>query len=164
MSNVWVVGILTYGHVLAAIGWLGAVLTINIALAPLMGRFAPSTRIDLLQHFLPRFARMTMIFSGLTVVFGAALYSQVYQDASHTWDLVIGIGILLAILAFVDGAAVATPTANRLAAMARQVVAQPGTPPPAELPKQLARLQHAAMASLFLLIATLAFMVAAGQI
>jgi uncharacterized membrane protein len=164
MSNAWVVGVLTYAHVLSAIGWLGAVLTMNLAIAPLLNRFAPSTRLDILGLFLPRFSRLTAIFSGLTVLTGAGLYSQIYSQNDAGWFPVIGIGILLALIAFFDGVLLLAPLTKRVSGMANAMGSQPAAPPSPEFLSTVRKLQVSAIASMFLLLATLAFMVAAGQV
>lgn len=164
MTDAWIVGLLTYAHVLSAIGWLGAALTMNIALGPIMSRFAPGTRMDLLQHFVPRFGRMTAIFAGLTVLFGIGLYATIYSGSSGTWFSVIGVGILLALIAFVIGAAVIIPAGNRLAAIAREMAGKPPGPPPPEFAPLLRRLQVFSFLAMVLLLAVLGFMVAAAQI
>lgn len=164
MTDAWIVGVLTYAHVVSAIGWLGAALTMNIALGPLMNRFAPGTRLDLLQQFVPRFGRMVAAFAGLTVLFGFGLYASIYSGSSGTWFTVIGVGILLALVAFVDGAVVIIPAGNRLAAMAGDMAGKPPGPPPAEFAPTLRRLQVSSVIAMVLLLAVLGFMVAAAQI
>lgn len=164
MLDPWIVGALTYAHVLCAIGWLGAALTMNLALGPLMNRFAPSTRMDLLHHFVPRFGRMTAAFAGLTVLFGVGLYAAVYSGSSPLWFSVLGVGIVLALVAFVLGAAVIVPSGNRLAAIAGSMAGQPPAPPPPEFAPLLRRLQVSSLAAMLLLLAVLGFMVAAAQI
>ena len=164
MTDAWIVAVLTYAHVLSAIGWLGAALTMNIALGPLMSRFAPGTRMDLLQHFVPRFGRMTAAFAGLTVLFGFGLYAAVYSGSSDTWFSVIGVGIVLALVAFVDGAVVIIPAGTRLAAMARDMAGKPPGPPPPEFAPLLRRLQVSSVVAMVILLAVLGFMVAAAQI
>lgn len=164
MTIAWFVGLLTYAHVLSTIGWLGAALTMNLALGPVMNRFSPSTRRDLLQHFVPRFGRIMAAFSGLTVLFGFGLYAAVYSGASDTWFPVIGVGILLALVAFVVGAAVTVPAGNRLAAIARELAGKPPGPPPPEFSPLLRRLQVSSFGAMLILLAVLSFMVAAAQV
>lgn len=164
MTDAWIVGVLTYGHVLSAIGWLGGALTMNLALGPLMSRFSTGTRMDLLQQFVPRFGRMTAAFAGLTVLFGFGLYAEVYSGSSSIWFSVIGVGILLALVAFVLGAGVIIPTGNRLAAIARDMAGKPPGPPPAEFAPLLRRLQLTSFVAMVILLVVLGFMVAAGQI
>ena len=164
MTDAWIVGLLTYAHVLSAIGWLGGALTMNLALGPLMNRFAPSTRMYLLQHFVPRFGRTTAAFAGLTVLFGVGLYASIYSGSSATWFTVLGVGILLALVAFVIGVAVTVPAGNRLAVIARDMAGKPPGPPPPEFAPLLRRLQVSSALAMVLLLAVLGFMVAAAQI
>ncbi len=164
MTDAWIVGVLTYAHVLSAVGWLGSALTMNIALGPLMNRFAPGTRTDLLQHFVPRFGRMNAAFAGLTVLFGLGLYVAIYSGSSQLWFTVIGVGIALALVAFVLGAAIIIPAGNRLSAIARDMSSKPPGPPPAEFVPLLRRLQVASLVAMLILVVVLGFMVAAAQI
>lgn len=164
MVDTWVIAVLTYGHIISAIGWLGAVFVINLVIGPLMPRFSPATRLDLLQHFGPRFSRIVLMFAGLTVVFGGALFWALEPGTSLVWKETIGTGILLAAIAFVEGAVLTAPTSFRLAKVAATVAANPGTPPPPEMPKLLRHMTVGAFTGMLILVAALAFMVSAAQI
>ncbi len=164
VTDAWIVGVLTYAHILSAIGWLGSALTMNIALGPLMNRFAPGTRVDLLQHFVPRFGRMSAAFAGLTVLFGIGLYVSIFSGSSHLWFTVIGVGTALALVAFVLGAGIIIPAGNRLSAIARDMASQPPGPPPAEFAPLLRRLQVASLGAMLILVVVRGFMVTAAQI
>ncbi len=164
MPSALLVGVLTYGHILSAIGWLGAVLTINLTLGPLMGRFAPSTRAELLRQFLPRFVRVTESFAGSTVVFGLGLYAVLSPGSSSSWHLTVGIGIAIAAVAFVSGLVLIVPVSRRLSRLAEDRVDQPAAPAPPELGRLVRRLQAASFASMLLLLAVLVFMVSAAQV
>ena len=164
VTDAWVVAVLTYAHVLCAIGWLGGALTMNFALGPLMGRFSPSTRIDLLQHFVPRFGRLTAAFAGLTVLAGLGLYASIYSGSSGAWFPIIGVGIILALVAFVLGAGIIIPTGNRLATLARDMAEKPPGPPPPTFAPLLRRLQATSLVTMLILLVVLGFMVTAAQI
>ncbi len=162
VDAVWV-AVLTYAHILAAVGWLGATLTINITLLPLMPKFAPSTRGDLLRHFGPRFGLFNLLFAGLTVVFGAALYIVIAPGMSPNWHTTLDIGIAVALVAFVLGLTVTLPAIRRLSRMVPAPDAPPG-PPPQGFTSTLRMMQLGSVAGLALLLVTLGFMVAAAQL
>lgn len=164
MTDAWIVGVLTYAHVLSAIGWLGGDLTVTLAVSPLMDRFAPTTRTDLLQHFVPRFGRVVGAFAGLTVLFGLGLYASIYAGSPGVWFSVIGVGMALAAVAFVIGVGLAIPTGNRLGAIARDLAGKSPGPPPPEFAPLLRRLRVSAVVATVFLLAVVAFMVAAAQI
>jgi hypothetical protein len=147
---------LTFGHVLSAIGWLGLVLTMNVVIGPLMARFSPSTRSDLMIHFLPRFTRATVSFAGATVLSGFALYASLSPDVPN--QQILGFGILLALIAFGLGLAFVVPLSRRLSQMATQA-AGTGTPPPAEFAPTLRKVQMHAVLSMAILIVVVGVMV-----
>ena len=136
----------------------------NFALGPLMSRFSSSTRVELLQHFVPRFGRITAMFAGLTVLFGVGLYVSIYAGSSTTWFSVIQIGMALALVALVVGVGIIIPTGNRLAAIARDLSEKPPGPPPPAFASLLRRLQASSLVAMLLLLVVLGFMVAAAQL
>lgn len=164
LPTIWI-DVLTFGHILSAVVWLGGIVTVNVALSPLLGRFSPATRNEVLRYFAPRFARLTAASAGLTVVFGFGLYAAVYSGASAQWMMTIGVGIVVALVAFVLGMVVTVPTSLRLSRMIPATEATvPSEPPPENLARALRTLRASAGIVALLLVVVLALMVASAQL
>ena len=155
---------LTYGHILAAIAWLGAALMMNLTLGPLMARFSPSTRGELIRLFIPRFTRAVMGAAGGTVLFGLLLYGALMSDGTYADSLSspatlrLTIGITSAVLAFLIGLVFVARPSFRLPKLLPDGPAPPGP----EFNRTLRTVQVGSAVSLVLLLFTLLFMVAAA--
>lgn len=155
--------VLTFGHIFFAIGWLGAALVSNFTLGPLMMGFSPATRRELIMKFFPRFARIVAAFAGLTVLFGIGLYADLMQDSpGMDWMRTLGIGIILAVIAFSIGVGIVLPGSLQMPKLLEET--DPAAPPSPAFGRALRRVQVGSMVSMLLLIGTLAFMVSAAGI
>jgi uncharacterized membrane protein len=159
----YIADVLTFAHILCAIGWLGGAMLSNIVLGPVMPRMTPAGRKDILTHFFPRFARVTAAFAGLTVLFGISLYVYLMTGVDNpAWMQTLGVGILLALIAFAIGVGFILPKTFQLPKLL--AAGDPAGPPSAEFQRTLRQVQMASLVVMFVLIGTVAFMVAAAGV
>ena len=162
------IDVLTYLHVLSAIGWLGGALLFLLVIGPLLPRFAPATRRELILSLLPRLASYLTMFGFATIVFGFALAGAVIYDGldtfdpSQTWGLALTIGILLALLAALEGGLLTRRRLLRLVAMSRDAPTRPDAVPNPEMLVLMGRIRQGAVVTVALLLTALGTMVAAA--
>jgi len=114
----------------------------------------------------PRVALFFQIMAGSTVLFGVLLlYSMGGFDLlslSTFYGLDITIGLSIAFITFLISEFIAVPPLLKAVRMLREMQASGQHQPPAEFPKTLKRATNTANLTVYLLIATSVFMVAAG--
>ncbi len=165
----YVIAVLTWFHILGAIGWLGAAMFFGMIIGPLLPGLSPATRGELLVKLVPRFTRYVAGFAIATSVFGVALVFAIaggnlsILSPSNSFGLFVSAGAAVTIVAMILAFVVVLPTANKIVGITKNMQQNPGPPPP-ELPSFQKRLRISATTVVVLLLIVLAFMVAAANI
>ena len=168
MTSILILGILTWFHILSAIGWFGGDIVLLIGMEPKFGMLSPAARGELMTTLFPRLNKLELVFATGTVLFGPLL---AYETAggnlamlspSTSWGLAITAGATLGLVAFLLEVLVDYPSEKKVIAIMRQMNAENQSVPPAELSKYHERSEYAETAVLLLLFVSLAFMVASG--
>lgn len=158
--------ILAVIHVIFGMMFLGAVFVLNLALSPVVLRLSPTTTKEFFTKFWPSMARFLHAAIGGTALFGLLLYaSGGFNALSGSPAIYLDVGIVLAILAIVEGEALQIPAVNRLI----KTFDQPGMAGSAEqtsfTPEQLKvfdRVKVGGIAGVLTITLSVVFMVAAA--
>ena len=158
--------VLEYGHILSAVGWLGAGMFTAFVLGPLTQQLPPPTALALNAKLIPKLLRYVTMMVASTLLFGILLlYVYVGGDFSTLSTNVEGMelmgGVALALVTAAVAFLVTIPSFNKVAKIAAELV-QSGGAPPAEFKGYAKRAKTGALIGVFLLFAVVAFMVAAG--
>jgi hypothetical protein len=158
-----VIAVLTFFHIIAAMGWLGGVLFFLSAVGPGARSFTPPASLEFLTKVGPKQLRFFAGAATGTIVFGLMLLLATFGTDMSTWPSYIEVGFTLGLIAYLIAVLVTIPTFRKVDKIARQMMANPqGGPPPAEFPRLLKRANLAAMAVAAILILTLVFMVSSA--
>ncbi len=158
--------VLTWLHVLGAVGWLGAVMFFGMVLGPLLGKLSPGTRSELVLKLFPKFSRYVGIFAVFTVIVGVTLALVMANGdlsifaPTTAFGLYITTGATLALVTVIIAFALVIPSARKILKITQNLAQNPGPPPP-ELAKVSSRLRTTSLAGMILLLLVLVFMVAA---
>lgn len=168
MAAPWVVDVLAIGHVVSAIGWLGAGLLSGFVIGPGLQRLSPASRLEFIVKVIPR---MLSYMRGMivgTFVFGLLLlyfrFNGNFSVLSPSTVLGaalsagIGIAVITAVLAF----AFVYPAFNRMVSIANGMLKNAGSPAPPEMAKYATRARVGSMAAALLLVVAAALMVTTG--
>lgn len=139
--------ILRIVHIFSGAYWVGAGLFLMLVLSPTLrslGQSSTPVLTNMFKH--TRFAQLFPLASFLTIVSGLALYDNVSDHFNSDWmssdsGIVLSIGSLLGILAFLHGSTATGPITNRVGKLLLELDAQ-STPPTNE---QLGRLRELQM-------------------
>lgn len=159
-------GVLLWFHIFSAIGWLGSTMLFGMLLGPMLPKFSPQTRAEIVVKFFPKFSIYVEIFGILTLIFGVlATFALIRGDFSllaptTQFGLFISVGALLALVAMLDGIFVIGPATLKIARLTEEMMKNPGPPSP-ELVKASNKVRTSASAGLVILILVLVCMVAA---
>jgi Na+(H+)/acetate symporter ActP len=113
MADVLLVTILTYLHVILAMGWLGGAVLFLSVIAPGLRSLGPAASLEFLAKVGPR---ATWFFIGAatsTVIFGPALFFTLAGDFPATHGIYIG--IILGLIAYLVGMIVTVPSLRQTA-------------------------------------------------
>jgi uncharacterized membrane protein len=121
-------------HIVTGIFWVGSDLLMVFFVEPTVVALGPSGG-AFMQRLTKntRYAQAMPISALLTVVTGILLFSHVSGDFNRDWlmstsGLVLGIGSLAGILAFLDGMIFVGPTINRMEQLGHEMDEQQGPP------------------------------------
>ncbi len=102
-------------HVVFGMNFLGAVFVLNLVLGPIVLLLSPQTVREFFSKFWPAMARFLHISIGGTALFGILLYvSGSFSSSSGTPEIYLDAGIVLGILAIIEGEALQVPAVNKL--------------------------------------------------
>jgi uncharacterized membrane protein len=163
MLSTW---ILAWGHVIAAIGWLGGGILFGFVIAPALEKLSPASRGEFMLKVVPGIARFFQAIAGLTVLFGALLLYNMggpgLLNPSTFYGLDLTVGVTFALLAFLESEFIAVPILLRAVRMVREMVASGAHEPPPEFLRTMRLVKLTAFLSLVLLLLTSICMVGAG--
>jgi len=157
-----VIAVLTFLHIVTAMGWLGGVAFFLSAVGPGVRAFTQPALLEYLTKVGPK---QIGFFAGTatgTIVFGLALLFAAFGTDYSSWPNYIETGFGFGLIAYLVAMAVTLPTVSRVSRIAHQAMSGPPGPPPPELPKLLRRANMATMAVALLLLLALVFMVSSA--
>jgi uncharacterized membrane protein len=158
-----VIAVLTFLHIVSAMGWLGGVVFFLSVIGPGVKRFTPPASLEFLTKVGPKQIRFFAGVATSTLVFGLALLFTAFGTDYSSWPGYIEVGFGLGFVAYLIAILVTIPTFRKVDKIARQMMANPqGGPPPPEFAKLLKRANMAAVAVAVVLFLTLAFMVSSA--
>ena len=163
MADQSVIAVLTFLHIVSAMGWLGGVVFFLSAVSPGVRTFTPPASLEFLTKVGPR---QIMFFAGVataTIIFGLGLLFAAFGTDYASWPSYIEVGFGLGLVAYLVAVLVTIPTFRKVEKIAHQVMGNPqGGPPPPEFAKLLQRANMAAVAVAIILLLALAFMVSSA--
>lgn len=159
MTDQSVIAVLTFFHIVTAMGWLGGVIFFLSAVGPGARAFTPPALLEFLSKVGPKQIRFFAGVATGTIVFGLALLFAAYGTDYSSWPNYIETGLGFGLIAYLIAILVTIPTLRKMDRIARQAMSGPPGSPPPELPRLLRRANMAAMAVALLLLLALVFMV-----
>jgi hypothetical protein len=147
MNDTWIFLLARFVHVVAGVGWAGAVIFIAWLLLPAIRATGPAG--GALMQQLTRVQRLPvylMVLAILTVLSGLSLFWLDVSAFGKAWmhtgpGRTFSAGGALAILTAIFGMAVNTPAAKKMGALIGSIQAA-GTPPSPEQTAEIGRLQN----------------------
>lgn len=159
MADPTVISVLAFLHIVSAIAWMGGIVFFLSAVGPGVRSFSPAATMEYLAKVGPRQVRFFTAMSTATIVFGLGLLYAVYGSDMSAWPTSIEIGFGLGFIAWLIAMVVTVPTTRKAVRIAKQVMANPGNPPPPEFAGVMRRANLAAVTVVLILIVTAIFMV-----
>jgi uncharacterized membrane protein len=158
-----VIAVLTFLHIVSAMGWLGGAIFFLSAVSPGVKTFTPPASLEFLTKVGPKQVRFFAGAATATIIFGLGLLFATFGTDFSTWPSYIEAGFGLGLIAYLIALLVTIPTFRKLDKIAHQMIANPqGGPPPPEFAKYLKRANMAAMVVVLILLLALAFMVSSA--
>ena len=162
MADQSIIAVLTFLHIVTAMGWLGGVIFFLSAVGPGVRAFTPPALLEFLTKVGPKQIRFFAGVATGTIVFGLALLFAAFGTDYSSWPNYIETGFGFGLIAYLIAVLVTIPTIRKLSGIARQLMSGPPGPPPPELLKLLKRANMATMAVALLLLLALIFMVSSA--
>jgi uncharacterized membrane protein len=137
LNNLYVILTLRVLHIGGGVTWVGSAILYLFLLIP-AARSAESAGPKFMQNFGPRFGKMMSIVTTVTVLSGALLYSRFYDGSiSFLWDTSVGlaftIGAVSAIISYVMGASIISPTQEKIGKLGAAMASAGGPPKPEQI-------------------------------
>ncbi len=162
--------VLAFLHIVSAIGWMAATVSLMMVVGPVMGTLSPGNRSELALKLIPRIGPFVGIFSTLTIIFGIALVWTLTNGnlgalAPRTiWGIAMSIGMVLTLGTVVLGTAGAARTSNKILKIIKQEQSSQEPVAQAEIPTLQNRLRISLALVVALQLATVALMVIAARL
>lgn len=110
-----VLSILAVLHVIFGMNFLGSVFVLNLVIGPFVLLLSPSTLTEFFSKFWPAMTRFLHVSIGGTALFGILLYVDgSFNSISGDSAVLLDAGIVLGLLAMIEGEALQVPAVNRL--------------------------------------------------
>jgi uncharacterized membrane protein len=144
LSNLYLILILRVLHIGGGIMWVGSATLYLLLIIP-AARSAQAAGQKFLQTLGPKFGAMMSIVTTTTVLSGALLYSRFYSgNLNFLWNTSVGlaftIGAVAAIISYVMGASVISPTQEKIGKLGAAMAGAGGAPKPEQI-TEMNRLQ-----------------------
>jgi uncharacterized membrane protein len=167
MASAAILALLAYGHVLAAMGWLGGGILTTFVLGPNLRRMPPAASLEFNAKVLPRIIRFVEAMIGATFLFGILLLYFYYDGnfsilSTSSQGMVLSGGIVLALLTAVVVWTVTIPSFKKVIAIANGLLQGSQQAPPPELMRYGKRARMGSIIGVLLLLTVLATMISAG--
>jgi len=157
----FLIDILAYGHVLAAMGWLGGGILTGFVIGPSLRTLSSGAGLEFNAKVLPKIIRFVQASVGATLLFGILLFYEVGPGLTTDQFNEISFGVALAVVTAIVAFAVTIPSFNKVAKIAGEAVTN-NQPPSPDFMKYAKRARQGAMLGVILLLVILATMVASG--
>jgi len=157
-----VIAVLTFLHIITAMGWLGGVAFFLSAIGPGVRAFTPPAMLEFLTKVGPKQIRFFAGTATGTIIFGVALLFAAFGTDYSSWPNYIEAGLGFGLLAYLIAIIVTIPAVRKASRIALQMSSEPPAPPPPELPMLIRRANMATIAVALLLILALVFMVSSA--
>ena len=160
--------VLLWLHLVGAIGWLGAAMVFGMLIGPTLPSLSPASRGELIVKLIPKYIRFAEICAFVTPIFGLTLALYITQgnwiifSPSTNFGLFISIGAMLSLVMWVIAFALVGPTARKLVSITKEMMKNPGSPPPAALQGVSNRLRLTSTTGLVVMLIIVVCMVAAA--
>lgn len=163
MADQSVIAVLTFLHIVSAMGWLGGVIFFISAVGPGVRTFSPLASLEFLTKVGPKQTRFFAGTATSTIIFGLALLFAAFGTDYTAWPRYIEVGFTMGLIAYLIAVLVTIPTFRKIDKIAHQIMGNPQQgPPPPEFAKLLKRANMAAMAVAIILLLALVFMVSSA--
>lgn len=130
--------VLSILHVMFGALFFGAVLVLNIAIAPLILGLPFGTMREFFTRFWPRMTRLLHAAAGGTALFGILLYiAGDFHSEGGINGMLLDAGVLLGLLTIIEGEALQIPTATKLVRSLSDQTQQSWTPEQSKLLKRI---------------------------
>ncbi len=158
--------IFAFGHVLAAMVWLGGGMFTAFALGPNIRKMPQGAALEFNARVVPNLTRFIQASIGSTLLFGLLLLYAV-SDGDSSWFSTtqgeeVSVGIALALVTAIMAFTVTMPAFRKVSKAAAEALEGKQQGPPTEMMANAKRARQGSMAGIILLLITLATMVAAG--
>lgn len=155
-----IITILTYLHVISAMGWLGGAVLFLSVIAPGLRALSPGASLEFLVKVGPKSTRFFIGAATSTIIFGLALFFALQGDFPGYG---IYAGVTLGLLAYLTAMLGAVPAFSKADRLAKDMLSNPPSgPPPAEFTGALRRGGISLTIIVVLLLLAVIFMVASG--
>lgn len=163
MAPATVIAVLTFFHIMAAMGWLGGVIFFISAVSRGLKRFTPGASLEYLTKVGPEQIRFFIGTATGTIIFGLGLLFATFGDNYSNWPSYIEAGFTLGFVAYLIAMLVTVPTFRKVERLAKERMGNPTPGPPSpEFLKYLKRANQAAWAVALILTLALIFMVSSA--
>ena len=165
MTSATVLAVLTYAHVLSAMGWLGGGILTTFVLGPNLKDLPPMAGLAFNAKILPRIVRFVQMMIGSTFLFGILLFYYTFNGefsslGSTSQGMDIYAGIVLALVVAALAWIVNFPSFKKVSKISNDLLSRGGQEaPPADLAKYGNRAKMGSMLGVLLLLIVLATMV-----
>ena len=165
MTSTTVIAILTYAHVLSAMGWLGGGILTTFVLGPNLKNLPPLASFAFNAKILPRIVMFVQMMIGSTFLFGILLFYYTFNGefstlGSTSQGMDIYAGIILALVVAALAWVVNFPSFKKVTRISEDLLSRGGQEaPPADLAKYSQRARMGSMLGVLLLLVVLATMV-----
>lgn len=163
MAPASVIAVLTFFHIVSAIGWLGGVIFFISAVGPGLKSFTPGASLEYLTKVGPKQIRFFIGAATATIIFGLGLLFTTFGSDYASWPWYIEAGFSFGLVAYLIAMLVAVPAFSKAEHLARERMSSPVSGPPSpEFVKSLKRGNQAVMVVAVILFIALAFMVSSA--
>jgi uncharacterized membrane protein len=167
MASAALLAILAFGHVLAAMGWLGGGILTTFVLGPNLRRLPPAASVAFNAKVLPQIIRFVQAMIGATFLFGVLLLYFYYDGnlsvlSTSSQGLVLSAGIVLALVTAAVVWTVTVPSFKKVIGIANTLLQGGQQQPPPDLIKYGRRARIGSLTGVILLLGVLLTMVSAG--
>ena len=167
MTSTAIVAILSYGHILSAMGWLGGGILTTFVVAPNLRKLPSAAALEFNAKVLPRLLRFVQMMIGSTFLFGILLFYYIFNGSfsslsSTSEGMELYLGIFIALMTAVLVWTVTLPSFKRVIKISSELLQGGQQAPPPDLAKYGNRARMGSTVAILLLLVVLATMVSVG--
>jgi len=162
MTSTTVIAVLTYAHVLSAMGWLGGGMLTTFFIGPNLAKLAPAARLEFNAKVLPKVVGFVQMMIVSTLLFGVLLYYSVMDGLTTTQGYEIYAGIAGALIVAAVAFSLTLPSFRKVITLSKKTLEGGQGPPPPEMMTYGKRARTGSIIGVVILLFSLAMMVASG--